>query len=91
MAHNIIEKIQGCSVQLSRLVSQCFGSFKKKKKLTSRLAELQKMELTEVVHEELTKVEASLDVVLRDEETMWFQRSRALWLKDGDRNSHFYH
>ncbi|KAL8529088.1 hypothetical protein ACS0TY_006525 [Phlomoides rotata] len=32
-----------------------------------------------------------LDDLLKQEEIWWFQRSRALWLKDGDRNSAFFH
>lgn len=41
--------------------------------------------------EEMRKVEQQLDHILKREDTMWFQRSRAIWLKDGDRNSSFFH
>lgn len=41
--------------------------------------------------EEQRKVESELDKVLQHEETMWFQRSRALWPKEGDKNSKFFH
>ncbi|KAL8489657.1 hypothetical protein ACS0TY_025527 [Phlomoides rotata] len=32
-----------------------------------------------------------LDDLLKNEEILWFQRSRALWLKDRDRNTSFFH
>lgn len=36
-------------------------------------------------------VAGELDKILKLEETMWYQRLRALWLKDGDKNSSFFH
>nr|GMD59866.1 LINE-type retrotransposon LIb DNA [Ipomoea batatas] len=32
-----------------------------------------------------------LNQVLQEEEILWFQKSRRLWIQDGDRNTSFYH
>jgi hypothetical protein len=37
------------------------------------------------------KLQKELYDILRKEELMWFQRSRAKWLSDGDRNTRYYH
>ncbi|MCH83403.1 hypothetical protein A2U01_0004223, partial [Trifolium medium] len=37
------------------------------------------------------KLNKELSETLQKEELMWFQRSRAKWLMDGDRNTRYYH
>jgi hypothetical protein len=37
------------------------------------------------------KLQAELSTILEKEELMWFQRSRAKWLIDGERNTRYYH
>jgi hypothetical protein len=37
------------------------------------------------------QLQRELDLVLQQEEAMWFQKSRSQWIKDGDRNTRYYH
>lgn len=37
------------------------------------------------------KLQSELATILHQEELIWFQRSRARWLTDGDRNTNYYH
>lgn len=39
----------------------------------------------------LISLNAELNEVLNQEEILWFQKSRAKWLADGDRNTSYYH
>lgn len=38
-----------------------------------------------------SRLSKELEVVLDQEESLWLQKSRSQWIKDGDRNTRFYH
>lgn len=87
-ADSLETKIRGCGGELSRWSSREFGSIRKRKKeLMESLKELQNSESPEIDFKQIHAIECEIDQVLKHEETMWFKRSRAIWLKDGDRNS----
>jgi hypothetical protein len=73
-----------------------FGSVRKKKReLLARLGGIQRKREAQAMHCHLHRLERSLQSelaeVLKQEELMWHQRSRARWLYDGDRNTKYYH
>lgn len=88
----LIDIIQRCGNNLSGWAMKEFGSVRKKKKeLFEKLEILQSKSRSELVDSDIKMVEADIENILKKEETMWFQRSRALWLADGDKNSTFFH
>lgn len=82
----------GFGSKLSQWDRDAFGKLDEKIKVgKERLNYLQNREQTEENIRKLGVTRGELDELLKSEETFWFQRSRALWLKDGDHNTSFFH
>ena len=66
---------------------------RREKKLEKLRVQLQGLKLRKVQYEnevEIKKVEKQIQNILIDEEIYWKQRSRADWLKEGDKNTKFF-
>jgi hypothetical protein len=67
----------------------------KNKELVARLGGIQRTIYSSNNVEGLKRLERKLhdelNDILKKEELMWFQRSRAKWLSDGDMNTKYYH
>lgn len=59
--------------------------------LRQELGLIQKNSLDESSIFRQKEIMARLDVLMKREETMWHQRSRVSWMKDGDRNTSYFH
>ena len=66
----------------------------RKKNLDQLLHHLQSIKESQekyVNGNEVKKIEKQIDAMLLEEEIYWRQRSRAVWLQEGDKNTTFFH
>ncbi|XP_021756139.1 uncharacterized protein LOC110721309 [Chenopodium quinoa] len=88
----IDRKIARCGEDLSSWARMSFGSIKKKIKETeARLRDLKEGAMDGATLEQCKNLSEQLDSLYMQEDSFWFARARANKLKDGDKNTKYFH
>ena len=88
----ISENLRICAAELSRWNSTVYGQIPKKiQDNRNRLNALAIREKDGDLSLEINKLKGEINALLDDEEIYWGQRAKAHWLKEGNRNTKFFH
>ncbi|XP_050264248.1 uncharacterized protein LOC126708501 [Quercus robur] len=92
LRQRIQDMLKSCQAHLQTWNRREFGNVNKNlRQKQSRLQQLEELNLLHESVEEIQTLKKEINEVLLREEMMWNQRSRALWVKCGDRNTKFFH
>ncbi|KAF5470361.1 hypothetical protein F2P56_010880 [Juglans regia] len=85
----IRESLSHCKHQLREWTKNLRGSFKKQLDLKRNL--IQEEFNTGALNEDIKVLQQEVERILELEDLKWKQRAKQKWLKDGNRNSSFFH
>ena len=92
LGYSIMDRLKRCQVSLQSWNWRVFGNVNRV--LKQKQERLQLLEGLNCLHEKAEEIKGlrmEINETLTREEIMWNQRSRASWIKWGDRNTKFFH
>jgi hypothetical protein len=86
------EKIHACHRDLRKWSKNNFGNIQRQIRETeSQLKKVEFLSMQGRDHSQVITLKGKLHALLAKNERLWRQRSRVEWLKNGDRNTRYFH